>query len=123
MQYLGTTLRFPIQLVNGCPINAEGTEAVDQSLLDILSTCRGTIFYHYDYGSRNEELIFEQNDDVLKSLLEIFIEDAISGWEKRTKFVDVDFEITDAMISATIYHELVGVSTLASTVYTFYRKN
>jgi phage baseplate assembly protein W len=123
MKYLGTALKYPITLVGGCPINVSGIEAIEQSLLDILNTLISSVFFLPEYGSRVEELIFEPNDEVVESLLSVFIEEAIGDWEKRTKFVGVTFERKDAAINCHIVHQIIGLNKLTTTVYTFYRKS
>lgn len=120
---MGTALKYPITLVNGSPITVSGVEAIEQSILDILNTGLTSVFFLPEYGSRIEELIWEPNDEVVESLLNVFIGEAIDGWEKRTKFVGVTFEREDAAINCSILHQIVGLNKLTTTVYTFYRKN
>ncbi len=120
--YLGVGLKYPTQLVNGSAVLAHSRELIQQSIYVILSTPIGERFMNPAFGSRVEEMIFEQNDEILKSMLRLFISDALEKWEKRIKFVDVKFEQDDSLINCLISYRILSVNEIDSYVYPFYKK-
>ncbi len=120
--YLGTGLKLPIELINGAGRISVGQECVEDSIMSILSTPLGTRLFLEDYGSRTEELAFEQNDDVLKGMLRLFIFEALIKWEKRAKFTDVEFVSNDLRVDCIIYYRLLSSNQINSFIYPFYKK-
>lgn len=122
LRYLGNTIQYPLNLVNGKPSIANSQLTIQQSIFSILNTEQGTRFMLPEYGSRLSELLFEQNDEVLTSLIRQFIFEAINEWEKRVKFLDVTFDIRDDVVNCTIFYRIVATSESLSFIFPFYRK-
>ena len=120
LKYLGQTINFPLIISNGTCRVGDSKDSIVESIRRILSTPKGTLFYLPEYGSRINELMFEHNDEVLKSMLRLFIFESISIWEKRVKFVDVKFEIENDKINCELLYEIVSTSEIASFTYPFY---
>jgi phage baseplate assembly protein W len=73
-----STLQFPIILDNGKPnLLPKYEQTIQQAVLDRLATEQKNIFFQNGYGSQIHTLIFEQNDDVLQTLLRHFISEAL----------------------------------------------
>lgn len=122
LKYLGQNISFPIQLINGNAVIADSKDCIIQSIRRILDTPKGSLFYLPEYGSRLNELIFEHNDEVLKSMLRLFIVESISIWEKRVKFVDVKFELDNDKVNCELLYDIVSTSESLSFTYPFYTK-
>lgn len=76
-----------------------------------------------DYGSRLEEVLFEQNDEVLQSMLRLFIYEAIRDWEKRVRFEDVEFErVSPDRVNCIISYKILKSNEIDSFVYPFYQQ-
>lgn len=120
--YIGTALKRPLEITKGEPTIVGDVELIGQSIMDILSTPTGTRFFLREYGSRIDELMFEPNDSVLKTLLRHFIKEAINLWEKRVRFEDIDFQFEEATIKCSILVSIVATNRLETFVYPFYRE-
>lgn len=119
--YLGTTVVYPFVVVGGSVTTITGEQAVKQSVLDILSTQIGEVFFNRGYGSDIKEQIFDPNDLVLAQMLELSAAKALKKWEKRITFVGSKAVISNAQISITVAYRIMGQNELASTAYTYYR--
>lgn len=121
-EYLGTAIKYPITIVNGKPALVNADENIKQSILQILSTPQGHRLMLPEYGSRLEEMVFEQNDDILKNMVRLFIMEALSTWEKRIKFKNVSFEQENDVILCEISYLILASNEIDSFVYPFYKK-
>ncbi len=120
--YLGVGAKYPVQTVNGKMRITEKETLVEQSIFIILSTPVGSRFMLPEFGSRVEELIFEQNDILLQNMLRLYIAQALENWEKRIKFVGVNFSIEEETILCTINYKLLYGNEIQSYIYPFYRQ-
>lgn len=119
--YLGVAIKHPLELVNGkVAITQAGSEAVEQSMRDILGTRKGSRFMLPEYGSRLDEAMFEPNDDVLKSLLYTFVVEALE-FETRAKFIKMDYDFYDDRVDIRIYYRNLAFNEVKSFVYPFYK--
>jgi len=122
VRYLGNTITYPLNLVNGKPTIANSQRSIEQAILAILNTDKGSRFFLPEYGSRLSELLFEPNDEVLTSLIRQFIFEAIQQWEQRVKFLGVSFDIAEDVVNCTISYRIVATSESLSFIFPFYRK-
>lgn len=122
MNKIGTALEYPIRIVKGAANIITGADVIEQAAYDILSASAPRFFLG-EYKSKLSELRFEQNDEIMLSLLHIFISDAIKTWEKRTKLVTIEFKVLSVdSVDCTIYHRIIGETKINSFVYPFYKK-
>lgn len=121
-EYLGVSIQYPFKLINGKPSLVAGVDNIKQSIEHILATPKGHRYMLPEYGSRIEEMIFEQNDDVLKSMLRLFIKEALDTWETRIKFRDVSFDQDNTLISCNIVYNIINQNEIGSYVFPFYRR-
>lgn len=119
--YLGIGIKYPIEVVNGKPSLSSGEENIKQSINDILTTPLGSKLFNPDYGSRLEELTFEQNDEILISLIEMFIAEAISFWEQRIRLRKVKYTQENDVILCEISYTILSSNEIDSFIYPFYR--
>lgn len=93
IDFLGKGIIFPIELTSqGLPIIRSGPELIKSSIKMILAwPVRQRIFLG-EFASRLDELLEEPNDELLKGLVEFFIMEALTTWEKRIDVLDVSVE-------------------------------
>jgi phage baseplate assembly protein W len=65
-------------------------DSINQSILTILATPKGTRLFHPDFGSQLEALLFEPMDDGTAASISHFIIEAIEQWEKRITISNVE---------------------------------
>lgn len=88
----GTGLAQPLQLTEqGDWRVLNRRELIAQSILDILGTPQGSRLDLPGYGSQLHRLIFEPNAEILESLMETFIEEAIREFEPRVTYDSTEF--------------------------------
>ncbi len=107
LAFLGQGLRFPFRFSErtGGTEESSDLDRIRESIVQILETRPGERFMRPKFGSRVKDLVFEQNDAVLKGLLRFHITDAIKRWEKRVAVTNVSFDES----SETTDHNLVLV--------------
>jgi uncharacterized protein len=118
--YLGTGIKYPLQIVGGALMLQSGNPLIEQSIITILNTPKGSKFFLPEYGSRLRELLFETNDDVLFDLLEVFIYEAITEWEKRAVFSKAEFTRENDVVFCTIFYSILPSNEVNSFIYPFY---
>lgn len=117
-KYLGTTVKYPLVVENGKVSLATGDEAVKQSVLDIIQTSVGEIFFNNEYGSEIEKALFEPNDNISNSLAEIYIIQALKKWEKRVNFVESSITREDGKVTIEVTYRLLNINELTTVSYT-----
>lgn len=81
-----------------------------------------------EFGSRLKDLVFEQNDEVLKGLLRHYVIDAIKRWEKRVIITEVHFDdrplnIDGNLLLVHIAYRVIQSQVDGNLVYPFYRED
>jgi phage baseplate assembly protein W len=96
--FLGNGLKFPFRfqsIYGGAEVSAATSREhhhIKESILQILGTRLGERLMNPEFGSRLHDLVFEQNDEVLKGLIRHYVIDAIKRWEKRVTVTAVFFD-------------------------------
>ena len=132
--FLGKGLRYPFrfQSVSGGTQVSTATsrehEHIRESILQILGTRIGERFMNPEFGSRLKDLVFEQNDEVLKGLLRHYVIDAIKRWEKRVIITEVHFDdrplnIDGNLLLVHIAYRVIQSQVDGNLVYPFYRED
>ena len=130
--FLGKGLKYPFrfQSVSGGTEVSTATsrvhEHIRESILQILGTRLGERLMNPEFGSRLNDLVFEQNDDVLEGLIRHYLIDAIKRWEKRVVITGVSFEKTAAdtdrnLLLVRIAYRVIQSNAEGNLVYPFYR--
>jgi len=101
-------------------------DRIRESIFQILETRPGERLLRPEFGSRVKDLVFEQNDAVLKGLLRFHITDAIKRWEKRVVVTNVSFdappETTDVnRLLVRITYRVIQSQVAGNMVYMFDR--
>lgn len=118
---IGVAIKYPIELsTSGRPLLVNGSELVNQSIITILTTLDGT-YFNQSFRCRLKELQFEQNSEILVSLLDTFIRESIIKFEKRTKLLDVQIEQDSetGILNCNIYHQIIGEKEVSSVTFPF----
>lgn len=121
---LATAFKYPLQPDGyGDVAKVEGTECIDQSIYNILSTPIGSAFYQEDRGSMLYSLVFEQNDEILRSMLDTYVAEAIGKWEERVRLVDIVYDYpNDSIVNCMIVYIVKSTGLQNSYIYPFNRQ-
>jgi phage baseplate assembly protein W len=131
--FLGTGLKFPFsfQSVSGGAEISTSTsqehEHIRESIVQILGTRPGERFMNPEFGSRLKDLVFEQNDEVLKGLIRHHVIDAIKRWEKRVVITAVSFDDSIRnkdlnQLPVIISYRVIQTHVEGNLVYPFFRE-
>lgn len=130
--FLGKGLKYPFQFQSvsgGTEVSAATSqehEHIRESFLQILGTRPGERFMNPEFGSRLHDLVFEQNDEVLKGLIRHYVIEAIKRWEKRVVISDVSYasgseKIDQNILLIHISYRLIRSQEEGNLVFPFYR--
>lgn len=129
LTFLGRGMRFPFRFSErtGGMEESSDLDRIRESILQILETRPGERLLRPEFGSRVKDLVFEQNDAVLKGLLRFHITDAIKRWEKRVVVTNVSFddppETTDAnRLLVRITYRVIQSQVEGNMVFPFCRE-
>jgi phage baseplate assembly protein W len=131
--FLGIGLKYPFQfqsVFGGTEVSATTSrdhEHIRESILQILGTRLGERFMNPEFGSQLNDLVFEQNDEVLKGLIRHYVIDAIKRWEKRVVITCVTFDdapqnIDSNLLPVRISYRVIQSQAEGTFVYPFYRE-
>lgn len=124
LTYLGKGESYPYDSnsVGGVKLVSD-KELIRQSILDILSTPKGTIFNLEEYGSLLYRLTFTPNDEVLKSLIVYTVSKSLFDWEKRIRVIDISSEsVNEVQLNCTITYKILASNEVDAFVYPFYKE-
>jgi phage baseplate assembly protein W len=131
--FLGNGLKFPFRfqsIYGGAEVSAATSREhhhIKESILQILGTRLGERLMNPEFGSRLHDLVFEQNDEVLKGLIRHYVIDAIKRWEKRVVIKSVTLDntwqnIDRNLLPVRISYNVIQSQVEGSLVYPFYRE-
>ncbi len=131
--FLGKGLKYPFrfQLISGGTevsiATSRNHDHIRESILQILGTRPGERLMNPEFGSKLNDLVFEQNDEVLKGLIRHYVIDAIKRWERRVVINGVTFDdapqnIDSNLLSVRISYRVVQSQVEGSLVYPFRRE-
>lgn len=124
--YLGVGVKYPHEINTlGRVALVSGSELIRQSIRTLLETPLGADFDNPTRGSRINEIMWEPNDDVLESMLDFYIYEAIEQWEKRVVFSDTFFSRENSrpeLLYCTITYQIKASNEIDSFVFPFYRE-
>ncbi len=127
--FLGRGIRFPFQFnVIGATDTSltvavsEKYDHINESIQQILGTSPGERVMKPEFGSRLQELLFELNNAILKSLARVYVIDAIRRWEKRVivKKVQIDNIPDQNLLNIHINYTVIKDQVEGNLVYPFY---
>lgn len=124
-KFIGSGIVFPIALnANGRPDFTNNIDLIISSIKMILFWPVNQRSFNERFGSRIEELIEEPNDGVAKSLLKIFINEALYQYEKRVvvnsvKVVSYDLVKVNIELSISIRNTRIE----ETFIFPYYKTN
>ncbi len=119
---LGTGLKFPLEInLQGAAVTISNEDLIKQSLVDILTTPLGTRPFLPQYGSRIHLLRFEQNSNILKSLMNTYIFEAIQQ-EPRVLFKSLEISQAQNKVFAKIFYTVVSTTKTDSLIVPFFEE-
>lgn len=132
LDFLGKGLKYPFEFMRrtGAPGVSVATSTehahIHESIHQILGTHIGERFMRPEFGSRLRDLVFEQNNEVLKSLVRYYVIDAIKRWEKRVVVTGVEFDDAPEnkdrnLLLVRINYRVIDSQVEGNLVYPFYR--
>ena len=112
---------FPIQLSGGKHQISGDMDLIQSSIKIILSWPMGTREYEDRFGSRVNEALEDQNDDILVTLVKKFVIDSISRWEQRLELIKFTFKRPDSSsLTVDILYRIRDLHIEDTVSYTFY---
>jgi phage baseplate assembly protein W len=119
----GIQMPNPFNLdTGGLTINT-GSARLHQSIYYILSTIPGERLFLPDFGSKLYLLVFEQNDYILRDLIQVYIKEALAKWEPRITVVAIepkeDEDGDGNTIPVSIIYRIKSTNMLDNYVYPF----
>lgn len=121
--YIGNGLTFPFELQNGRGVIKSGYDLIRSSIRSILSFEIGRRFYLGEFGSRLNDMLEEPNDEVVHNMINVFVVDAITTWEKRIQSISTTIESIDYdKIQVRLVYRVVNAQNSDSFIYPFYKQ-
>jgi hypothetical protein len=125
---IGKGMKFPdpISMSTGSVQVNYGYDRINQSIYNILATKIGSRLGNREFGSRLNELIFDQNDYVFYDIAEMYIRESIERWEPRVSIEQISFPYNPERIDANIVDIVITYSIknsniVVNMVYPYYR--
>jgi len=133
LDFLGKGLKFPFTFyrrTGGAQVSTTTSQEhahIHESILQILGTRPGERFMNPEFGAHLKDLVFEQNDVILRGLVRHYVIDAIKRWEKRVQVIAIEFEDspknTDQnVLLVRIRYRVIKTQIEGNMVYPFYRE-
>lgn len=124
--YLGQGIKYPFEVDTFGKITVQSdADLIKQSLRILFDEPVGTELFREHYGSQIRLCMFEPMDAILTSLLDYYIFDAISKWERRISLYDIKYRSVDEksnVIMCTVYYQIKKASEIDSFIFPFYRE-
>ncbi len=125
--YLGQGLKHPFRFEKRLGSSAVSVSAsfehehIRESILQILQTSPGERLMNPEFGSRVKDLVFENNTDVLKSLLRYHIGKALERWEPRIQVTSILFPqgADESTVPVSISYRVIRSQVDGNLVYPF----
>lgn len=125
-KYLGQGIKFPHSIDQFGKIEYQNdSELVKQSLRVLFAEPIGTELMREHYGSQIRKGLFQQNDIIVRNLLDYFITDAIQKWERRIMLADIKYKQPNDqpdVIMCTIFFLIKQSSEIDSFIFPFYKE-
>lgn len=123
-EFVGQGLAFPLQVNPRGELSlVTGATDIEQAIGIILGTIPGERVMRPNFGCRAWELIFAPNNAATRSLLALYVRQALEFWEPRIELLDVVVNTDPTEQSALlveIKYEIKTTHDQRSIVYPFY---
>ncbi len=123
-EFVGQGLAFPLQAnARGEVALVTGATDIEQAIGIILGTIPGERVMRPEFGCRAWELVFAPNNPSTRSLLALYVRQALEFWEPRIDLSDV-VVATDpqdtSRLTVDIVYQIKATHDRRSIVYPFY---
>lgn len=114
-------IMFPIELTSGSHTLITGVDLIKSSIITIIQWPLGTRPFNGDFGSRINEALEDQNDEVLTTLVRKFIIDSISRWEQRIELTSLEvYKPTPEKLTVEAVYKIKDLDIQDTLYYSFY---
>lgn len=122
--WLGQGIKYPVGVDSKGAIALQNDVLlVQESLLRLLQTERGSIFMHEEYGTNIRDFLFGQNDQLSESLVQSEIENSVEVWENRVEEISIEFEnSTIDTLDIRVNFKVTNIAKEFAFVFPFYRE-
>ena len=124
--FIGNGMAFPFSITqSGGVQSSNGIDRIKQSIAQILGTRIGERIMRPEFGSNMYKLLFEQNDNVLISLAQFYVVDALKKWEKRITIYSVNIardSENEHKFNIRIAFQVANSSQEGNLTWPFYRE-
>ena len=121
--WIGCGVQFPkpFSKRTGGLITNVGEDRINQSIYYILSTRKGERFFLPKFGSNLDKCLFEQNDQILSTKIQLAVRDALTEWEPRISLISVSPQIGtyDNEVPIIITYKIKGTNMTGNYIYPF----
>ena len=108
------SMSFQINPINSDIIGVKNDTAIARSIRNLVLTNPGERFFNPNLGSRINEILFDNADDISAAALREEIEETINNYESRVRLKDVKVKpnFDDHSFNVTIVYDIVGIDAL-----------
>ena len=109
------SMSFKVNPLTDDLIAIKNQSAIARSIRNLVLTAPGERFFNNDVGSRVNELLFENMDDLTASSIQSEIENTIKNYEPRVKLLTTKVSANPASyeFDVIITYEIVGIDAQA----------
>jgi len=116
----GVALSFDLDNKGGIRFSSF-EESIKESIFIILSTKIGERVMNYNFGCKIHDLLFELNTASTRTMIKIYIQDALERWEKRITIKNIEIEtVANNELLIDIEYFINDTNTIDNLVYPFY---
>lgn len=122
--FLGSGVRFPLELDKGDIKSAKDEESIRQSIRIILGTAKGERVMRPDFGCGIYDLVFEMTTDSTAGKISQAVREALLRFEPRIDVIDVQVtpksDEEGQKIFISIDYQVRATNNVFNLVYPFY---
>lgn len=99
-----------------------GKDKIHDSIYTILSTKIGERFMLPEFGSKLHMVLFEPNTFVFQDLVQFYVRDALTKWERRINVLDVKVitEVEGNVVPVEITYQIANSNVVDTYVFPFH---
>lgn len=106
--YKDFSLIFNPHPVTGDVICKNDSDAVKQSIRNLVLTMNYERPFHPEKGCPIYSILFDLTDDITKQIAKTAISNIISQYEKRANLIDIQFDLIDHGVNIIIYFAMAN---------------
>ena len=122
--FLGIGWKFPLQVTpQGAIAQASFEQRIEESIYLILGTAKGERVMRPDFGCGINDLVFEPNNSMTRSLVVARVREALVNYEARIDVLAVDTETSpeaENLLLIRVNYRIRANNAIRNLVYPFY---